>query len=104
VGPALALCKKDLSAMTNKSLSPSSTASVTITVEYGYDVHSVKVSSVSYRKFLAGEHFEIKGQGFLVEGDEEQDFWVFNKSESERIIVYCDSGRDIFSGNAWSIN
>lgn len=40
----------------------------TITIDYGYDVHSVEVDEGTFAKIVAGEAVSIDGQGFLYEG------------------------------------
>lgn len=51
-----------------------------ITVSYGYDIHSVKVTAEQCADILLGKIVKLKGQGFVHEEDGgTQDYWVFNE-------------------------
>ena len=50
----------------------------TLTVDYGYDIHSVEASRDDWERALAGERISFGGQGFYVEGVREDDYWSFN--------------------------
>lgn len=76
--------------------SPSGTAR--ISVDYGYDIHSVQVSLRMLRRIQAGAVLALRGQGFLVEGVREQDRWVFNDGAVGRLVVITDEGREIYDG------
>ncbi len=77
--------------------------SVTITVDYGYDIHSTTFSGRTYKRILSGKPFTIRGQGFSIEGVREQDYWQFNLDDhnAERkgaLHVYAEEGREVFTG------
>jgi len=68
---------------------------IRISINYGYDLHSLELLSSDFDKIKNGESFEILGQGFSIEGEMTQDNWVFkNKS----INVDCENGFAIFKG------
>lgn len=74
------------------------TSTARISVDYGYDIHSVQVSLRMLRRIQAGAVLTLRGQGFLVEGVPEQDRWVFNEGAVGRLIVITDEGREIYDG------
>jgi len=69
-----------------------------ITVDYGYDIHSIQMSGLTLRRIQAGKPVQKMGQGFPVEGEFEQDWWSFNAGGPGTISVYTEEGRDIFTG------
>lgn len=76
--------------------SPRSTAR--ITVDFGYDIHTLQLSPRTLRKIQAGAVLSLRGPGFLVDGVREQDRWVFNSDAVGRLIVVTDEGREIYDG------
>jgi len=68
-------------------------------VDYGYDLHSISIMEAVFAKILAGKPVTVQGQGFLVEGTTEQDYWTFNENVPGFIYVSTDEGRDVFEGN-----
>lgn len=70
-----------------------------ITVDYGYDLHSLVLSFRTFRRIQAGAVLTIRGQGFFVEGVKETDSWTFNASSPGSIRVETDEGREVFEGN-----
>jgi hypothetical protein len=75
------------------------TGSVTITVDYGYDIHSVTFSRQNYDRIAAGKKVAIKGQGFYLDGLRVQDFWVFNRDEPGSLYVGYEDAGEIYIGN-----
>ena len=70
--------------------------SVILTVDYGYDVHSILIETDVLKKIQSGLTIELVGKGFSIEGDLTQDYWNF----SERSIhVFCENGFEIFNGS-----
>lgn len=72
---------------------------VVITVDYQYDIQSIRLSGRTYARIKAGKPVTIRGQGFFNEERWEVDRWRFNHGEPEAIQVNTDEGRDIFEGN-----
>lgn len=70
--------------------------SITLTVDYGYDTHSIDISIDLFKKIKSGLSIELKGAGFHIEGEITQDFWKFNDGS---VHVLCDNGFEIFSGS-----
>jgi hypothetical protein len=55
-----------------------------ITISYGYDIHTVKVSAEQCADILLGKLVELTGQGFIHEEDGwMKDYWVFNETKGE---------------------
>ena len=71
---------------------------VTVTVDYGYDVHTVELSGRTYTRVLTNQPLTIKGQGFQWEGEPDQDHWHFNEEQPGSILIDTDGGADIYSG------
>jgi hypothetical protein len=68
----------------------------TVTVDYGYDVHSVKVDPSLFQDFSNGEIVTLDGQGFMY--DDEgwlQDHWVFD-GETKEVRFWLDNGAEFF--------
>jgi hypothetical protein len=66
-----------------------------ITISYGYDIHSLVLSTSDFEKIKSGQSMDIDGQGFSIEGKISQDIWSFNNKE---IRVICKNGFDVFQG------
>ena len=76
-------------------MSSNSNPKIKITIIYGYDIHSLELSSSDYEKIKDGETLDIEGQGFSIEGEVVQDTWHFN---ARNIKVDCENGFEIFHG------
>jgi hypothetical protein len=55
---------------------------VRLTVNYGYDIHSIEVPASTWLQIHGGEAVNVQGQGFFIEGVESQDVWTFNSPEA----------------------
>jgi hypothetical protein len=84
--------------MARKSASNKS-GSVRVTVDYGYDIHSIEFSGRTYARILAGKALTINGQGFHWDGIPDQDYWHFNAETAGFIYVNTEGGGDIYSGH-----
>ena len=71
---------------------------VTVTVDYGYDIHSVELKRTEYQRIFKGEAIEVQGAGFSIEGKIDSDFWIFNKERPGSIYVTTESLHEIYSG------
>ncbi len=68
----------------------------TISVSYGYGIHSIDVDEATFAAIKAGKRIEIVGQGFMHEEDRlQQDHWVFNREPNE-IYFYLENGAEFF--------
>lgn len=71
---------------------------VTLTVDYGYDVHSIILSGRTWGRILAGVPVRINGQGFSWEGEPDRDYWLFNVDEPGSLRVETYGGGHIYKG------
>lgn len=70
-----------------------------MTVDFGYDLHSISIEELVFAKIRAGEPVAAEGQGFPVEGVLEQDQWAFNWGAVGAVHVFTDEGREVFEGD-----
>jgi hypothetical protein len=70
-----------------------------VTVDYGFDLHTISISEAAFAQIQTGKLVTVQGQGFPVEGTTEQDRWTFNESVPGAIYVSTDEGRDVFEGH-----
>jgi hypothetical protein len=52
---------------------------VKVTINYGYDIHSIVMSQRSWDRIAKGEAVTMNGQGFFIQGVESED-WHSPKS------------------------
>ena len=71
---------------------------VRLTVNYGYDIHSVEVPESTWLQIQGGEVVSVQGQGFSVEGEFSQDEWTFNGQGSGSLHVTAEGAFEIFVG------
>jgi hypothetical protein len=76
---------------------------ITLTIDYGYDLHSVEVNRDDWERVLSGESVSLAGQGFHVEGAREDDHWSFNSPKPGDLEVGGEDGRQIFVGSVADI-
>ena len=69
-----------------------------LTIDYGYDIHTLEIPSLDWGAIENGEIKIISGDGFHVEGQVQQDFWRFNSPNQGDLSIYCDDGREVFEG------
>lgn len=67
-----------------------------ITINYGYDIHSLILSADDFDKIKKGDAVEIDGQGFSIEGEISQDNWAFKNGT---IKVICENSFEVFEGS-----
>lgn len=70
-----------------------------MTVNYGFDLHSISITEAVFAQIQAGLPVIVEGQGFPVEGVMELDQWAFNYGAVGAVHVTTDTGRDVFEGN-----
>ena len=74
---------------------------VTLRIDYGYDMHSIKLDKETLEKIKAGEKIEVDGQGFSHEEDGNvSDHWIFNREPGE-ISFGLDNGAEFHAQNRW---
>jgi hypothetical protein len=63
-----------------------------VTVDYGYDVHSIEIDEDTYRRLLKGECVDAEGQGFLYdEYGWQKDHWVIDGKTGEATFYLDDA-------------
>jgi hypothetical protein len=82
----------------NQDMTKHQNGRVRITVNYGYDIHSLEVPASTWLQIQCGEAVTVQGQGFSVEGEFSQDEWAFNVRERGSLQVTAEGARDIFDG------
>jgi hypothetical protein len=74
---------------------------VKVTIDYGYDNHSIEVSDVTYAAVKSGQKVAVEGQGFVHEEDGEVlDHWVFNDKPGD-IYFWLDNGAEFRAKHSW---
>ena len=77
---------------------PPSRKKYRITVDYGYDIHSVTVPAKTMDNIKRGEAVTVKGQGFHVEGAKTRDVWSFHCTGPDELEVEGEDGHQIYIG------
>ena len=71
----------------------------TITVEWGYDQHSITLTERNWARVKTGKPLSIRGKGYWYEGDFFWDYWHFAGGLGEELRVdYGDDGGCGFRG------
>ncbi len=64
----------------------------TLSIDYGFDIHSIEIASDELDLIEAGQKVELEGQGFLHEFDGFlRDHWIFNSTPGE-VMFWLDNG------------
>lgn len=71
---------------------------IKVTVDYGYDVHSVSITEAEYARICEGYLVKIVGDGFSIEGTAEPDVWIFNRERFGAVHVTTEKMHDIYVG------
>lgn len=83
-----------------KPVSKFNTGTIMITVDTGYDEHSIEFSGRTFDRISSGKHLIIKGQGFHMDEDGiYQDYWEFNRDSRGSLYVYTDDAFQIYDGD-----
>jgi len=59
----------------------------TITVEWGYDLHSITLTERNWRRVKAGKPLSIRGKGYHYEGEFFWDYWQFSTTSKGSLLV-----------------
>lgn len=71
-----------------------------ITVDYGYDIHSVTVPAKTVDQIKRGEAVTVKGQGFSIEGEKTKDIWSFHCTGPNSLEVEAgEDGHQVYVGD-----
>jgi hypothetical protein len=82
---------------------PSKIKSVTLTVEWGYDTHSVTIGQRNWQKVQAGKAWGTRGEPYYYEGKRFGCYWAFNGrgQPGSLIVSYGNGGGEGYCG-AWA--
>ena len=72
---------------------------VTISVEWGYEMHSLTMNYDQWASIQAGEEKYIGGEGFHYEGEFFYDGWTFNTPTAGNLLVTYDDGGVGYEGS-----
>jgi len=63
----------------------------TISVEWGYEEHSITLAEQDWNRVRSGSPVQIRGTGFHYEGQFFWDYWSFNTERAGSLMVtYCE--------------
>ena len=72
---------------------------MTITVNWGYEQHSITLTARNWSRILSGKSLYIRGKGYGYEGGFFWDYWNFDGSlEGPLTVTYGDEGGVEFDG------
>jgi hypothetical protein len=77
--------------------------SVTLTVEWGYELHSITIGPRVWQKIQAGKPWGTRGETYDYEGERFGCYWDFNANGNPDSLVvhYGNDGGEGFTGG-WS--
>jgi len=80
---------------------PTKIKSVTLSVEWGYDTHSVTIGPRNWQKIQAGKAWGARGETYYYEGERFSCYWDFNgRGEPGSLIVsYGNDGGEGYCGD-----
>jgi hypothetical protein len=71
----------------------------TITVERGYNSHSITVTAADWKSIKAGQALRLRGDEYSFEGEIFWDYWSFNSLSAGSLVVeYGDDEGGRFDG------
>ena len=74
---------------------------IQLTINYGYDVHSISLDEKIRDEIIKGVRVAIDGQGFHHEEDGlVVDHWIFNNSPKQ-IYFWLDIGGEFYAQDWW---
>lgn len=69
---------------------------VQLTVEWGYELHSISLRPELWMRIQSGEAMNLKGDGYSYEGFEFQDYWqFFGQGREEVVVTYTAVNGDV---------
>jgi hypothetical protein len=72
----------------------------TISVEWGYEMHSITLTARNWRRIISGKPLGIRGKGYHCDGEFFWDRWGFGGGiDGELHVSYGNDGGDGFIGN-----
>jgi hypothetical protein len=75
---------------------------VILTINYGYDTHSIRLEDETYAAIQSGQRVALDGQGFAhEEAGWVVDHWVFNDTPGD-IYFWLDGGAELRALASWT--
>lgn len=70
-----------------------------ITVEWGYDTHSIRLEASEWMRVKEGTSLRVPGEGYWYEGEFFQDYWSFSGGRDGDLVVEYGDGGVGFNGS-----
>ena len=84
----------------SSSTSTISTYWARVTVQWGYEDHSIVIGKRRWQRIVAGRAVECRGQGYHYEGEFMWDYWKFGGGITGSLkVTYGQDGGTGFDGN-----
>jgi hypothetical protein len=75
------------------------TPGTTVTVEYGHELHSIRLTPRNWAKVKSGKPLRLRGKGYHYEGEFFWDYWTFAGGlDGELRVEYGKDGGTGFIG------
>jgi hypothetical protein len=75
------------------------TLGATVSVELGYELHSITLTAINWSRVKSGRPLRIRGKGFYYEGEFFWDYWNFGGGlDGELLVEYGEGGASGFIG------
>lgn len=71
-----------------------------ISVEWGYEVHSITLTARNWARVKSGKPLRIRGEGYWYDGEHFWDYWDFAGGMEGRLIVSYHQKREWY-GDGW---
>lgn len=69
---------------------------VQVSVEWGYELHTIILPDKDWKHIESGGSLEVDGEGYSYEGDNFLDTWIFSGGiEGELLVLYKLEGGEI---------
>jgi hypothetical protein len=80
--------------------------SVTLSVEWGYDIHSVSIGPRNWKKIQAGKEWGTSGKTYYYDGERFSCYWDFNArgKPGSLIVSYGNDGGEGYCGKWASVH
>src|SRR4051794_23537499 len=72
-----------------------------ISVEWGYEIHSITLTARNWARVKAGKPLRIRGKGYWYDGEFFWDYWDFDGGYVGRLIVGYHRGTEWW-GDGWT--
>ena len=74
-------------------------AGATVTVEWGYELHSITLTPKNWARVKSGKPLRLRGKGYRYDGEFFWDYWWFAGGlEGHLVVTYGQDGGTGFGG------